>query len=176
MARSCDECTLCCKLVGVSEIEKPPRQWCQHCNIGEGCAIYDTRPESCKRFECFWYSNEWIPNSLRPDRCHFVMEGMQEANAVLVILDPDYPQAWRHGEAMKLFNQLMKVGISSVVSVSGNRQPEALLLAPGVTPEHIMRGMEAAGNANIQRYADQEGITFEEAVRQIDANRAQIEN
>src|SRR4051794_24207443 len=39
--RSCGTCTLCCKVVGVLEIDKPGGVWCRHCVSGKHCAIYD---------------------------------------------------------------------------------------------------------------------------------------
>ena len=30
--RSCDGCTLCCKLLSVEEIDKPQQHWCEHCD------------------------------------------------------------------------------------------------------------------------------------------------
>src|SRR5436305_14221849 len=44
--RSCGDCTLCCKLLSITELEKPIGKWCPHCEIGKGCKIYDCRPQS----------------------------------------------------------------------------------------------------------------------------------
>lgn len=54
MKRNCGKCTACCKTHGVHETMKMPGVWCQHCTIGKGCQIYDTRPDECKSFQCAW--------------------------------------------------------------------------------------------------------------------------
>jgi hypothetical protein len=37
--RSCDSCTLCCKLMPVDQHAKPAATWCPHCESGSGCRI-----------------------------------------------------------------------------------------------------------------------------------------
>lgn len=33
---------------------KPPVTPCRHQTQGRGCGIYETRPETCRKFECLW--------------------------------------------------------------------------------------------------------------------------
>ncbi len=69
--RSCGDCTLCCKLIGIPELEKPPGTWCLRCTIGKGCQIYDTRPEACRNFRCAWLADEdgvLFSEAERPDK------------------------------------------------------------------------------------------------------------
>lgn len=66
MTRSCGTCTLCCKVMRVATLHKPPGQWCQHCAASKGCTIYETRPGECAAFSCVWLSTpslgeEWLP-------------------------------------------------------------------------------------------------------------------
>jgi len=37
--RACGTCTLCCKVVAVTELAKAAGQWCLHCRPGRGCSI-----------------------------------------------------------------------------------------------------------------------------------------
>ena len=37
--RQCGTCTLCCKLLGIKEINKPDWTWRTHCKPGRGCEI-----------------------------------------------------------------------------------------------------------------------------------------
>jgi hypothetical protein len=68
--RSCGECSMCCKLLKIDEIEisKPANQWCKHCRPGAGgCMIYDDRPPVCHGFACLWLvdptlNDEWKPS------------------------------------------------------------------------------------------------------------------
>jgi hypothetical protein len=50
-------------------------EWCEECDIGKGCKIYDTTiPEKCKRYQCGYAQMEKIKSSLRPDRCKVIFE------------------------------------------------------------------------------------------------------
>ena len=35
LVRNCDGCTLCCKVMGVAELAKPPGVQCAHCLVGQ---------------------------------------------------------------------------------------------------------------------------------------------
>ena len=73
--RTCGECTMCCKILGISELEKPAHRWCPHCDKGKGCKVYDTRPQACQQFQCLWLavSSDVLPDDIRPDRSHVVI-------------------------------------------------------------------------------------------------------
>lgn len=73
--RSCGECTLCCFTHGVkSEGEILTRfyEWCRHCHIGAGCAIYADRPLACARWKCAWLEGEGAEDD-RPDKTSIVL-------------------------------------------------------------------------------------------------------
>src|SRR5258705_4199365 len=65
--RRCGECSLCCKLAQVDELDKPSGVWCRHCAPGRGgCTIYETRPDVCGNWFCNWIVDsrlgpEWYP-------------------------------------------------------------------------------------------------------------------
>src|SRR5262245_12210699 len=53
--RACGQCSLCCKLLHVKELDKPANRWCQHCRPGKGgCSIWGATPEICKSYFCGW--------------------------------------------------------------------------------------------------------------------------
>jgi len=66
--RACDGCTMCCKVLGITELDKPVGKWCQFCDIGHGCKIYDTRPGECRTFHCMWLVDERLSDIWKPDR------------------------------------------------------------------------------------------------------------
>ncbi len=78
-ARSCGDCMECCHSVGVHELDKPAGVWCEYTSTthplrklpGKGCAIYDTRPESCREWSCAWLSGA-MGGTSRPDRIGIV--------------------------------------------------------------------------------------------------------
>lgn len=88
MARSCDSCTACCKVLRIEtpELSKPLGQWCPNCHPGQGCAIYETRPSVCRDFRCSWLATEILPDEFRPDRLK-----------VMFSLEPS-PLKERHGK------------------------------------------------------------------------------
>jgi hypothetical protein len=94
-ARTCGSCTLCCKLLGVTELEKPLNVWCVHCKPGGGCKIYDARPQSCRDFICGWLADDSLPDALRPDRAKVVLGVNPTATRVTATCDPAQPTAWR---------------------------------------------------------------------------------
>ncbi len=50
--RVCGDCTACCTVMGVAELNKATYQPCPH-NCGS-CAIYDSRPRTCRSYCCDW--------------------------------------------------------------------------------------------------------------------------
>ena len=63
----CGECTVCCTLSVVDELNKKAWERCFNC-IGNGCSIYGKHPQVCKDFECA-YLQGGNNIELRPDKC-----------------------------------------------------------------------------------------------------------
>jgi uncharacterized protein len=71
--RDCGSCSMCCKNTVIAELDKPFGRWCRHCEIGKGCGIYQERPDTCRKFACFWLQIDSLPDELRPDRCGAIL-------------------------------------------------------------------------------------------------------
>jgi len=67
--RECGDCTLCCKLPAIKDF-KDGYKWCENCNIGKGCNIYETRPKPCIDFDCMW-KDERTNEELKPNKVGF---------------------------------------------------------------------------------------------------------
>ena len=93
MTRSCGDCGLCCKLMGVTELAKPPGRWCGHFRRERGCDAYATRPASCRAFNCTWLLTEALDETWKPTACGFLMHA--DEGRLIVECDPSRPQAWR---------------------------------------------------------------------------------
>ncbi len=104
LGRQCGECTLCCRLLPVSEFNKPANQRCQYQRAGKGCSIYNDRPKSCRIWSCLWLSDQETKDLARPDRSHYVIDPspdfIQFAEAldkrisvIQVWVDPRFPDA-----------------------------------------------------------------------------------
>jgi hypothetical protein len=120
----CDGCTACCKIMQVRELSKPGNVWCAHCRIGAGCGIYDTRPESCRTFECVWlqtqHGRQPLAPELRPDASRVVIYTTDNGNTIVLHVAPDRPDAWKHGEMGKLVSRMLADGLP-VILKCGNK-------------------------------------------------------
>lgn len=90
--KSCGTCTMCCKVLRVTELNKPTDVWCGHCDKGRGCKIYDTRPTECRTFNCLFLLHEGFPEAWRPSKSKLVL--YPQGNDVVVHVDPGAPGAW----------------------------------------------------------------------------------
>jgi hypothetical protein len=95
MAKQCGNCTQCCKVMEIVELEKPNGIWCDHCKVGKGCSIYNDRPESCRSFSCQWLLDESMPHRLRPDQTKVVVYIDHEGQRLVARCDTANPMAWR---------------------------------------------------------------------------------
>lgn len=91
--RSCEGCTMCCKLLSVAELNKPAQQWCEHCEISSGCTIYEKRPDDCRTFYCGWLLDARIPDAWEPNRSRMVVKF--EPKRIVVHVDRDRRDNWR---------------------------------------------------------------------------------
>ena len=94
-AKTCGPCTQCCKVLAVEELGKPMGRPCVHLKPGAGCGIYETRPHSCRTFECVWLMDPQMPHRFRPDQTKVVLDQDPEGLWLIARCDPTNPHAWR---------------------------------------------------------------------------------
>jgi hypothetical protein len=115
----CDGCTACCKVMEIRELNKPGNTWCQHCKIGVGCGIYDTRPESCRVYECVWLQSQRggkpLALELRPDRSRVVIGVANQGEDFVLYVSPDRPDAWKRGAFGKFVAETRAKGFTVLV-------------------------------------------------------------
>ena len=116
---SCDGCTACCKIMKIRELNKPGNTWCQHCRIGVGCGIYDTRPESCRVYECVWLQSQRggkpLPLELRPDTSRVVIGVTNQGDDLVLYVSPDRPDAWKRGGMGRFVAEMRGKGFTVMV-------------------------------------------------------------
>lgn len=93
--RSCDGCTLCCKLLEIDVLEKPRGVWCRHCDKASGCTIYERRPDPCRIFHCGYLRLGQLDERWKPAKAKFLINFEERANRIAIHADPDRPDAWR---------------------------------------------------------------------------------
>ena len=131
--RECGGCTLCCRLEKIPGL-KGRGEWCRHCVVGKGCAIYARRPNACAWLRCLWLDDEHLGDELRPDKVHLYAKEQNGSHVVAV--DPDHPEAWRN-EGKAVVDRMVKQGHHVLVHVGdqvnfvagrGAERPELLQL------------------------------------------------
>lgn len=93
--RACGTCTLCCKVMGVEELDKPRGTWCQHCVPGSGCKVYAERPPSCRAFHCGYLTWKMLGEHWLPARSKMVVVLDSDGDRIAIHVDSSRPTAWR---------------------------------------------------------------------------------
>ena len=93
--RSCDGCTMCCKLLSIEELDKPPLTWCRLCDTKRGCTAYAQRPTECRDFYCGFLLDPTLDERWKPSASKLVVTFEDHCNEILIHVDPDRPDAWR---------------------------------------------------------------------------------
>lgn len=93
--RSCDNCTMCCKLMAVDALAKPRGSWCPHCDHKQGCKIYEARPEACRIFYCGYRRIPHLDERWKPSKAKFLVNYETAKNRIVIHADPARPDAWR---------------------------------------------------------------------------------
>jgi len=151
MAGACGSCTMCCKLMAISEFQKPKNQWCEHCDIGNGCRIYQERPTSCQSFRCLWLQTQNhippLPLNLRPDKSKVVLHTSADEKNIIAKVDPNYPNAWKEKNIGLMLGTLSE---KCFVLVDNGRQ--YWMLRNGQAKEAKMSVADAEGNETFISY------------------------
>jgi hypothetical protein len=93
--RSCGDCSLCCKVMRIAALDKPPGSWCKHCKPGSGCTIYPDRPQECRDFVCLYLINAELGEEWKPSQSKIVLVSEQDGNRIVAHVDPQRPDAWK---------------------------------------------------------------------------------
>ena len=88
--KTCGPCTMCCSALEIPELKKPAGPACEHCASG-GCAIYASRPQVCRDFECDWLTDRTLPSTLRPDRVGTILMEADDGDEYRAVCAPKSP-------------------------------------------------------------------------------------
>lgn len=117
--RSCEGCAMCCKLPGITELEKPEGQWCIHCSTRKSCDAYDTRPQPCRTYYCYYMLSDNLGEEWRPTKSRMIVSPKHGGKVASILVDTDRPDAWRKEP---YFSTLQRWSREIQVLVSINRQ------------------------------------------------------
>jgi hypothetical protein len=127
--KECGECSLCCTLLTVKDIDKSAGVVCNYCT--EKCDIYETRPQGCRDFNCAYVQMDDVNIAMRPDKCGVVFEKINNT-LVLGVLDPSrntYPHL--KGQVEAFYNE----GANVVLLKNG--QPRVFNHV-GINPQNLI--------------------------------------
>ena len=94
-SRTCFGCTLCCKLLSVEELDKPPMVACTHCQASSGCRMYQERPTECRQFYCGYLLDPALDERWKPSRSKLIVAFDEYPYAVAIHVDQASPGAWQ---------------------------------------------------------------------------------
>lgn len=111
--RECGDCSLCCKIPFVAELNKAVDQWCQHCKPGKGgCTIYESRPEVCRTFQCEWIKGV-VPDIWKPTTAKIILALSKASDKITfmnAMVDIGTPNRWREQPYHLLLRTMALVG------------------------------------------------------------------
>jgi hypothetical protein len=128
--KPCGECSACCKILPVRELNKPAGVWCNHVVQGHGCGIYADRPNICRGYQCLWTVTAPLDERWRPDRAGFVLQPGAIEGEVEVVVDPDRPDAWRREPYYSQIKQISDVGRGGAPRVLVYTQGHVIVVFP----------------------------------------------
>jgi hypothetical protein len=128
--RVCGTCTLCCKVLGIEALKKPPGRWCERCKVGTGCNMYEARPAECRGFVCGFLILPELDENWRPSASRLVIGFEGGSKTMLIQVDPDRPDAWKRApyyQRLKEWSRRAVAGRAQVIVMIGLR---AIVILP----------------------------------------------
>lgn len=142
--RQCGDCTLCCKLLPVRELDKGANTRCRHQRHHKGCSVYGKpdMPISCKLWNCRWIVEDDTADMRRPDRAGYVIDVLPDyivvrqdddgstinVPVIQVWIDPARPELWRDDK--ELFQFAARRGLEGMATLVRYGSEKATTLLP----------------------------------------------
>ena len=119
--RECGSCSLCCRVLEITELAKPAHTWCRHCRPGKGgCSIYAARPPVCRGFACLWRLDANCPEHWFPQRARKVIhETVQRGERTITInVEQRYFERWREEP---YYSDIRRLALRGLKQSNGDR-------------------------------------------------------
>jgi hypothetical protein len=127
--RTCGTCNLCCKIVEVTALNKPANVWCEHCDVGRGCRIYEQRSAICREFFCRYMRDPSLDARWNPATAHFLLRA-ENAGTLVIQVDPQRPEAWKREPYHSTLRERAKIVYPSGGMMFVKIGERALLILP----------------------------------------------
>lgn len=134
----CGNCVLCCELLPIIELKKPPSVLCSDCSINKGCNIYNERPNSCKNFDCVFLKTD-TDKHLRPDKTGVVFEFITKT-LYMGLVDPKKIDMVNNNNNKNIQDYIKKLNNDniSVIISSFTDEPKRFYPANNTTREEML--------------------------------------
>lgn len=130
MAGLCQDCTGCCTVFEVKDVQKSFGEPCKHLGktlFGTGCQIYETRPDACKRYVCLWLDSQRRPEvpsfseAMRPDvaKCVLGWPWGKDRETLFVYPYPGHEAAWQKPPMSDYLRGVLARGGKIVIVTNG---------------------------------------------------------
>jgi hypothetical protein len=126
--RQCGDCSLCCKVLGIPELDKPKDSWCPNFAAGAGCRIYQDRPPSCRDFICRWLTDSTMGPEWKPSVCKMVIDS--RPGLFVVHADPAVSTPWRAAPYLPVLKRLSAQGLTKGVIVMVIERRRTIVILP----------------------------------------------
>ena len=126
--RQCGDCSLCCKVLGIPELDKPKDTWCPNFLAGAGCRIYADRPSSCRNFVCRWLSDAMMGPEWKPSVCKMVVDS--KPSLFVVHVDPAVSRPWRAEPYFSVLKRLSAQGLAKGTLVMVIERRRTIIILP----------------------------------------------
>jgi hypothetical protein len=154
---------MCCKIMRVATLHKPPDQWCQHCAVGRGCTIYADRPGECAVFSCVWLSTPGLGEEWLPAKSKIVLVYNERNNHLAAHVEAGNAAALKKSPYREKLKEWMEAGLKKgglvYLSVGGQM---ILLLPDG---EHPLGAVAGDDVVDVKRTVTPMGPRWEVTVR-----------
>jgi hypothetical protein len=139
--RTCGTCNVCCIIPAIDEpeLQKQSSVPCVNCGEHGSCKIYQSRPDVCREYYCYWRYKTNLDEAWRPDRSGVFINALEEP-APDDLLGPPielrilWPQALTWPPFAQLVAQFVRMKIAVYLSIPGpeGHYPVKTLLNPMV--------------------------------------------
>ncbi len=126
--RQCGDCSLCCKVLGIPELDKPKDSWGPNFVAGAGCRIYADRPPSCRNFSCRWLTDPTMGPEWKPNVCKMVVDS--RPSLFVVHVDPAVTRPWTVEPYMSVLKRLSAQGLAKGVIVMVIERRRTIVILP----------------------------------------------
>lgn len=126
--RGCGECTVCCYLGAVPELNKPGHRLCKYqstTSFNPGCTIYDksTKPKVCSEFQCAWL-RDWGQDEDRPDKNGVVATINKMNGGTWIFINEMEENALLNGGKGIVLQMVSKIDLPAIVVDYDSKPPD----------------------------------------------------